>query len=385
MTATTPQSMEGTQAPNQIEYLYERYRPLLRWVLILVVLGYGGVYAYKWNHQRQIDQVWTGFATSIGLDVGYAEKDAMFQALADHLGDKSLSTLETELAKATPVQAPWIHLAIARRAMIDHNWDRAEAALKDLETKFPNHSLCQANDYPVQVRDLVKDDKADSPDKPKNKKPEYKPAANGSIVALVRAQIAAAKGYVTPPQFAPTVVPADATKVQFDLSGDYGSFTIALLPQAPKHTEAFLELVKSEFWKGLAIDEIQRNGGKFYMKRPMQLHFGYETTKDENRENWKKTDESKHQVDFEENGLSHFPGAVSGAVEADGKSCVDRLWINVEDAAQEDGNKVVFGMVVSGLENLKKVCEASMTATEEDAGQGVPADTIRITGVKVVQ
>jgi len=383
MTATTPQSMEGTQAPNQLEYLYERYRPLLRWVLIVVVLAYGGVYAYKWNHQRQIDKVWSGFATSVGLDVGYVNKDAVFQALADHLADKSLSTLETELALAAPSQAPWIHLAIARRAMLDHNWDRAEAALKDLETKFPSHSLCQATSYPVQVRDEVKDPNADSPDRPKNKKPEYKPTVAGSIVSLVRSQIEAAKGYVTPPQFAKPEVPADATKVQFTLSGDYGTFTIAMMPQAPKHIAAFLELAKTEFWKDLAIDEIQRNG-KGFMKRPMQLHFGYETTKGENRDDWKKTDESKHQVEFEESGLSHFPGAVSGSIEADGKSCVDRIWVNVEDAAQEDGSKVVFGMIVDGLDNLRKVCEAAMTAQEEDAGQGVPADTIRITGVKIL-
>ncbi|MFO1076539.1 MAG: peptidylprolyl isomerase [Planctomycetota bacterium] len=382
MTATTPQSMEGTQAPNQIEYLYERYRPLLKWILILVIVAYAAAYGYKWQHQRQIDQAWTGFATSIGLDVSYVDKDAGFQALADHLADKSLSGLETELAAASPVQAPWLHLAIARKAMLDHNWDRAESALKEIETKFPNHSICQASEFPVQVRDMVKQE----PGEPKAKKPEFKPWVKGSIVSQMREQIAAAKGYVEPSQFAKVEVPPTAKKVQFTFSGEYGTCTIALMPQAPKHVEAFLALAANEnpFWKGLAVDEIQRNG-KGFMKRPMQFHFGYETTKEEERSKWTKTEESKHQLDFEETGLSHFPGAVSGSVEADGKSCVDRIWINVEDAPEEDGERVVFGMVIEGLDNLRKICEAAMTAQEEDSGQGVPSDTIRITDVKVLE
>ena len=174
--------------------------------------------------------------------------------------------------------------------------------------------------------------------------------------------------------------PADATKVKFELSGGYGSFVVALMPQAPRHREAFLKLVEQGYWKDLAIDEIRRAPKN--RKQAQELHFGLESTRGaDDRSKWTDTEASKNQVDFEDSNLSHFSGAVSGRNAADGKSCADRLWISVEDAPDHDGDRVVFGYVVEGLENLKKVCEAPMTTQEEEQGIGKPSDTIRVTSV----
>ncbi|MCA8976473.1 MAG: peptidylprolyl isomerase [Planctomycetes bacterium] len=378
--------MEGTQAPSQIEYLYERYRHLLKWVLALVIVGFGIDYFFKWQHQQAVDSTWSGFAAITGMEDSYTDKDGVYQSLTDHLSSKDLTELEAALAQANEVQKPFLLLAVARRAMIDRNWERAESSLSELESKYPNHSLVTKTDYPIQVRDEVKEDKKDKPDKkPRPKTPEYKPAKPGSLISLMREQIAAAKVYTRPAQFSEKPIPADAPKVKFELSGDYGSFTIALMEkEAPLHAAKFLELAKAGFWKDLNIDEIQR-AGTGYFKNPMQFHLGWTTTKEPDRSKWTKTEPSENQVEFEESDLSHFPGAVAAREEADGKSCADRFYVCGEDCADKDGSRVVFGYVVDGLETVKNVCEAAMTAQEADAGKGVPEDNITVVSVTVLE
>jgi cyclophilin family peptidyl-prolyl cis-trans isomerase len=92
------------------------------------------------------------------------------------------------------------------------------------------------------------------------------------------------------------------------------------------------------------------------------------------------TDKSTSPVDYEANPLSHFPFAVSARADGD-KSCADRFWINVDDAPRHDGERVIFAYVVEGQENLQRVCEATMSAQEEEAGRGKPSSNIRVTEV----
>ena len=270
--------------------------------------------------------------------------------------------------------------------MQERNWERADKALADLESKFPKHSLVVSTSYPVQVREEVKKEEKDDT-APRNKKPELKPQRAGSPVSLLREQIASAKAFAPPTHFAKPEIPADSTKVKFDFS-DGSSITIALMmAKAPKQCAEFLNLVKREggpFWVGLSIDEIRRNGTGM-ARHPKQFHLGFETTKEAERSKWTKTTPSQHLVDFEANDLSHFEGAVAARAEADGKSSADRFWVCGEDAAEEDGSRVVFGYVVDGLANVKKICEASMSAQEDEAGIGLPADKVTVTAVAVVQ
>jgi cyclophilin family peptidyl-prolyl cis-trans isomerase len=115
------------------------------------------------------------------------------------------------------------------------------------------------------------------------------------------------------------------------------------------------------------------------------LHFGFASTKSDTRTEWESTEPSENPVDYEDTGLSHFPGAVAARHEADDKSCADRFWINVDDWAMQDGETVVFAYVVEGLETLERACEATMSAQEEELGQGRPEENIRITAVEVVE
>jgi cyclophilin family peptidyl-prolyl cis-trans isomerase len=381
MSAQPPPALEGTQAPSQIEFLWERYRPLAWTILAAILCALAINYGFKYFNQQKVDTAWSGFATTVGLDKTYTtEEQAFLQvSLVDELAGVDLAALEGKLGTATEPQRPLLLMAIARKAMSEAKWERAESALSELESKYPNHSLVKTSDYPVQVREVL-DPKAvqSNPQKP----PELKPAVAGSPVARMREQIAAAKSFARPEQFQRIEPAADAKKVKFELSNG-ASFVVAMMPKyAPKHVEAFLQKAAEAYWVGMAVDEIQRPtefGGQ-----PKQMHLGFATTKEDDRTKWTTTDPSSQPLEFEASSLSHFPGAVSGRNEADGKSCADRFWIVADDAPRYDGERVVFGYVVEGLDQVARVCEESMSAQEEQAGRGRPTENIRVTAVTVL-
>jgi cyclophilin family peptidyl-prolyl cis-trans isomerase len=361
--------------------LWERYRSLAYVIVAAVLVALGVNYFLKHLKQKEVDANWSSFAATLDLSSGYTDYDSIIPpSVTEGLTAIDAKTLQDALAKANDAQKPFLLLAIARKAMYEKQWETAEQSLREIETKYPKHSLVRESAEPVQAREFEKVD-------PKAKKPaEPKPAVAGSAVSMMRAQIEAAKTYAPPSQFAPVPVAADAPKVKFEFSGDYGFCVIALHASSPLHRDAFLALARQEgggFWKDIAIDEIRRPAKA--VKQPHELHLGFETTKSDEREKWPTTEPSKHQVEFEKNGLSHFAGAVSADVAPDGKSCADRFWISVDDAPRNDGERVIFGQVVEGLENLKRICEATMAAQDEERGQGRPTETIRVTGVTVLQ
>jgi cyclophilin family peptidyl-prolyl cis-trans isomerase len=379
MSAQPPQALEGTQAPSQIEFLWERYRPWVWTVLAALALAMGGKYAWRYFKQKEVDASWSHLATTVGLDKGYVQDklNRIQPSLSEELRKEELAQLEAGLSKADDAQKPFLLLAVARKAMLDAKWDRAESALAELESKYPNHSLVKTSDYPVQVREQVDPKATPTP----QKMPELKPPVAGSAVSRLRAQIAADRNYTRPARFTATVPPSDAKKVKFEMSNG-ASFVIALMEkEAPHHAEAFLKMAAESFWVGMAVDEIRRPtdfGGQ------RELHLGFATTKDDDRSKWTTTDPSTQPLDFEASSLSHFPGAVSGSNEADGKSCADRFWIVADDAPMHDGERVVFGYVVEGLDSVKSICEESMSAEEEQSGRGRPTANIRVETVTVL-
>ncbi len=384
MSVNPPPTAPGTHAPSHIELLWERYKSLV-YVILLAALGaLAANYAIAKYNQSQRDSEWSKFAATIGLDAAYVDPaNAGIAALADRLDTVDKAQLEAAAAGAPESQKPYLLLALARKSIATKEWDAAEAALRELETKFPDHSLVKTSAHPVQAREAVPEDPAATTPRTKT---EWKPAVAGSAVGLVRAQIAAAKDFAPPTKFAKHEVPADAPRIKFDFSGDYGSITIALMPQTPLHRDAVLALAKQEepFWKGVAVDEVRRPAKN--LKQPREMHFGFASTKNEVRAEWTDTEPSTNLVEFESSPLSHFAGAVSARVEKDGKSCADRFWILYDDAPQYDGQRVIFAYVVDGLENVKRICSATMmTTAEEEQGRGKPEDVIRVTGVTVLQ
>ena len=381
MSATPPSTLEGTESPNPFEVLWDRYKSMILTVITAVVLALVGNTVWTYMQQEAVSEKWSSFSVSLGMKNFYVDPGVDVSTMPEALEKISMADLEKELTSADDTQKPYVHLAIARKAMVEANWDRAEAALAAIESGYPKHDLVAITKRAVQTRDLKKVEGEEPPPE----EDRWDPPAEGSVVSLMRAQIQHAKAFTLPAEWKMPDIPADAPKVKFTF-GDYGSFTVALMSEkAPKHAEAFLALAKKDdgaWWKGIAVDEVRRSTET--RKQPDGLHFGLESSKEDDRTKWTATEPSSNQVPFEETGLSHFPGAVAATPQADGMSCCDRLWITADDEAQQDGQRVVFGYVVEGLDVLRAICEAGLDIQGQERGQGRPTENIRITAVEVL-
>ena len=380
MSATPPSTLEGTETPNPFEILWERYRSLILVVVTAILLALIGNTVWTYMEQDAVSNEWSGFTVNIGLGESYVDLSKSMDGLTTALKDIELADLEAQVGESNDAQKPYVLLAIARKAMMIKNWERAEVALLAIESDYPKHDLVMVTKGATQTRDPKKPD----PDEPTPTEQEWEDTVDGSAIAIMRQQITAAKSFSLPAGYAMSEIPADAKKVKFTL-GDYGSFTIALMPNAPLHTEKLIELVSADdgaWFKGVAVDEVRRSTK--LRETPYAMHFGFQSTKDDIRSKWTTTEPSSNIVEFEDTGLSHFAGAVSARPEAEGKSCADRLWISVDDDANNDGSRVVFGFVVEGLDILRTVCEASLDIQAEEQGQGQPTENIRVTAAEVL-
>lgn len=380
MSATPPSTLEGTETPNPFELLWERYRSLILVVVSAVLIALIGNTVWTYMEQDAVSNEWSEFTVNIGLGGSYVDVSKSIDGLTQALEDIELADLEAQVGTSNDAQKPYVLLAIARKAMMTENWERAEGALAAIESGYPKHDLVLVTKGAMQTRDPKKPD----PDETEAKELEWEDTADGNVIAMMRKQMAAAQSFSLPASYAMPEIPADAKKVKFTL-GEYGSFTIALMPSAPLHADKLIELVTADdgaWFKGVAVDEVHRSTK--LREIPYAMHFGFQSTKDDLRTKWSTTEPSTNIVEFENSGLSHFAGAVSARPEADGKSCADRLWISVDDNSNRDGSQVVFGFVTEGLDVLRTVCETSLDIQAEEQGQGQPTENIRVTAAEVL-
>ncbi len=396
MTAPIPPQLEGSQAPNTLEILWEKNRRTIVTIAVAIVFALGLNYAIQSFARAERNQEWSAFATTTGLAKAYSDlaatkgqfplfmaEQALPGSLVKELANMDGAALEKAAASASAAQKPWILWARAVQAVLKGEADMAEKALAQLEREFPTHSLCVETSFPVQYRPAV-ERPADAPPLPAGKKPELEPVEKGSMVGRLREQIGNRGSFTPPAHFQPVPIPEDAPKVKVKTSA--GEFTIALMVnQAPKHVAKFLELVEQKHWDGMRIDEVQRPGTNqnafFAQKKARSFHFGLEASKGDDRSLWVSKEPSKHQIDYEHTDLSHFPGAVSALMEGE-KSSLDRIWVSADDNVSMDGNRVVFGYVVEGMDVLKTITETGFaTQGEEESGSGKPQDNITVESI----
>lgn len=380
MSATPPSTVEGTETPNPFEVLWERYRSLIIVIVTALLLALGLNTAWTKLEQSETSEKWSKFAASIGISETYVDITKGGQGHPEALQDIELSQLESGLAESSDEQKVYFHLAIARKAMQEKNWDRAEQALAAIESDFPNHNLVAAKAEAVQARDekeLEKDEK--------RTEPIFVDPAEGNVITLMRQEIAAAKSFKLPASFAKPEIPADAKKIKFTF-GDMGSFTVALVGNATKHHEKLLELAAKDegaYFKDIAVDELHRPTERASFQA-MAFHFGFQSSKEDDRTTWTTTEPSENEIDFEKSGLSHFDGTFSARVGADGKSCPDRFWVSVDQEPDLDGTRVILGYIVEGMDVLRSIGDAGLSAAEEEAGRGRPIENIRVSAVEVL-
>lgn len=398
MSSSTPQQLAGTETPNTIEALWDRYRGAAKALLYIFALGLAAYYGWQYYQQRELAKRWAAFAAMVQLDEVHAPESTRVGDLTMRytaaLRSVPLAELETMLGQADGAEKPYVLWVIANRAFEAGDWERARSALASLQSGFPQHPLCQETGYPVQARDPVPEDEDEDEEQPSQPdKPELEPAVSGSMAGRLAQEIERAASFTLPEHYTMPSIPADAPRYRVQLSEGWGSFTIALMTEsAPEHCALFERLAapteerEHSFWKGMRIDTIQRVPNNPYaMLRGggQQLHFGFESSRESDRTKWdtSKPSPEEHVVE-ETTGLSHFPGAVAARATAEGKSEVDRLWVCGDDLPEQDGMRQVFAYVVEGLDTVHQVCEATFArAQDEDIGQGRPSENIAIESV----
>ncbi|MFN4032496.1 MAG: peptidylprolyl isomerase [Fimbriimonadales bacterium] len=156
----------------------------------------------------------------------------------------------------------------------------------------------------------------------------------------------------TNPTQEPTMTPTEPQQAQVAyvrmIIKDKGALVIELdLKEAPKTSENFLRLVKEKFYDGIRFHRVVP---KFVIQagdpQSKTLPMGHPQL---------GTGGSGKTIKFEPNNLKHKRGAMGMARAMDPDSASSQFYICLEDLPQLDGNYVIFGRVVEGIEIIDQV------------------------------
>ncbi len=427
MTTTSPSPTTlpaQIQAPGALEFLWEKHRRAVLLVAAVVAIGLAANYVFQYAHRRETSHLWSQIAVVAGLDKAYVEeapsislfrqlrqqyagwdwtqeyfrsaRAELVTALLDDVQTVDSRAIEDVLPSVIDTDAePLVRWFGARKALGTQEWDKAFAFAAAIDTRFPKHFLSASSPYPVQFRPpLVKKDDGGKPpvepgDTPADSEAEeLAPPEEGSQVGRFRRVVEREKEFREAHQNLYAAPDSDASPtVVVRLSNDQMFKIRFYRDKAPKHVESFLARVGGgDFYPGQRIDEVHRKGTQ---SRVEQLHFGLAASKQsDDRTEWirAKGTPSGTQLEFESNDLSHFPGMVAAALDSDGKSSGERVWITANDAGADlDGQRVIFGRVVEGMEAVEHICrEATFTTDEMRAsGQGQLQLNIAIESITV--
>ncbi|MGK0203843.1 MAG: hypothetical protein ACI9S9_002923, partial [Planctomycetota bacterium] len=112
MSATPPATLEGTEAPNPFEVLWDRYKSLIVTVVTAILLALIGNTVWTYMEQDAVSEEWSKFTVSIGLGESYVDVASASDSLSEALKDIELAELESSLAEASDPQKPYFLLAI---------------------------------------------------------------------------------------------------------------------------------------------------------------------------------------------------------------------------------------------------------------------------------
>lgn len=422
------------EAPNPLELFWEQNKRVVTFGLIAAAAALAIHYLIQYQGRRAQAERWSAFATATGLDRAYANltdtwtsvqsrlqqidqmaaqnpnmaQSANFQrqmALSGFYQDLDAMQIADldETVEATPAEelqaivkagddrAPLARWVLANRAYFANAFDEARSHVQALQKDYPNHFLVVDSGFPVQWRDEVQKDKdAEENEDTADAKPEYVAPVAGSIAGQMLARIDAEQKFRQDnPRFFEATAPTSAETITIEFE-NAGTVKIKLFDQAaPNHAAKLLELAKSEWWKGMRVHEIRREPQPNDFKRdvPDEIAFGLASTKDEDdRTKWVPGDVAEdHVIDWETSNLSHFPGTVAVEIAKEGRSQVERLVINTDDAAATtDGNRVIVGRVVEGLDVVVDMVNGGFAdATSVTIGRGKPEENYVIKSVTV--
>jgi cyclophilin family peptidyl-prolyl cis-trans isomerase len=407
-TSPLPPGIEGQEAPSRLELLWYQYRNY-----VYAALGFGALaiavsYWLEYSAQQARDERWTRVSEAVALDRGYATSDeswsafsaneqlrsyGIFQAraslvskLPQQLESLDPQKIQAEIDQAPKSAKPLLMLAKARALTERGSWDEALATLDKLSSDYPNHFLNRETPYPIQFRPPVEKDEDDT--KPAVGEDDLEPAKAGSEVALLRARIEAERAFhAEHPGFYKPAEPTSEDVLTFRFA-EYGDVKVRLFDQqAPEHCKLLRQLAADNWWQGMRVHRLVRGPAQQPWVERGEFLIGLPSTRADDRTDWKVGEKpaEEHLLEWEETDLSHFPGTLAVVPAADGKSQVEQLvFVAVDAAAEKDGDRVIVGRVVEGLDIVQEIVDSPFSQeSEANAGEGLPESNIALESVTI--
>ncbi len=270
-------------------------------------------------------------------------------SLAGFVGDaEALAALHPELAQTEA--GPWALFLQAKVLAEKRDYPGSEAAIRKLQDTYPSHPLVKERfQVAGQATPLTLAE---------------------SLLQGVRAQGAWETG--KDHLFANPSPPADAPRVSIET--DEGVIVVQLYPElAPKHGDNFLKLVREGFYDGTRFHRVEPGS---------MIQGGDPNSKEDDRSTW-GVGGPGYKVEREENDLRHFEGYLAAAkVGGDVESSGSQFYITVAPAHHLDGEHVVFGKVVEGMEVVRRIEAGQLDSNPMRRGQ--PINPVAIRSAKVL-
>ncbi len=283
----------------------------------------------------------------------YAEEKGQELAAAawDELFDKEGTPEEFALfasQRADDPAAPWAKLMAVSALVGEKRYDEAATAIDELRKSFPNHPLVT--------------DKLDFGDgRPQRSLLE-------DLQGKVDAQRAWEKD--NPGLFENPPPPEGSPRVK--LVTDAGDIVVALYEnEAPTHVANFLKLCKDGYYDGTRFHRVMPN---------FMIQGGDPNSRDDDRSTWGQGGPDE-KIAPEPNDLYHFEGVLSAAkAPGDTDSSGSQFFLTVGTPHHLDGQHVVFGAVVEGMDTVFSISEGEMAEGAYDQ----PAEPVTITATEIL-
>lgn len=228
---------------------------------------------------------------------------------------------------------PWALYAAATSAVRAGNMEDAKAAVARLRQEYPIHSLVTskvATDPGTPALSMVE-----------------------SLEQKLETQASWRSAH--PEFFANPALPADAPRVR--INTDRGSYVVGLYASlAPHHVENFLRLAREGSYNGIRIHRVIAN---------QLVQAGDPNTLKDDTATW-GTGEVGNKLEPEVNSLRHFAGALAAARTPGSKqSSGSQFYVCVSDNHTFDGDYVVFGTIVEGMDVVRQLSESKVVEGTE--------------------
>lgn len=334
--APTAVTIAPTQERSGFALWIDRYWKHIGLVAVLIA---GGILYYQYSHK--VRQVESDLSWEKLMSVAVEDPNTMM------ITGSPAELLAIEAQVKGQDAAPWALYIAATSALTRRQFDEAKDSLNRLRQSYPTHSLV-VEKYTLDGKEGTR-----------------------SLVEELEQRLEAQRAWVQshPALFQNLDLPADAPRVR--LNTDRGAIVLGLYSSlAPKHVENFLKLVREGFYKGTKFHRVLKG---------MMIQGGDPNSVQGESSTWGQGGPG-YKLEREENDLKHFAGVLSAAKQqGDTQSSGSQFFITTGEVHPWDGQYVVFGKVLEGLDVVSKI-ESGTVVTGTDR----PEDPATIQSAEVL-